>query len=128
MLKTMKEFTGFEINGYAADESGFADLTKQNKKSDDAHQNVSNGLILKNHEGKGVAGVSNDDHPPFQLTLGKAFEGGIHPSIKETPFCNSQIILKKQPKDKLQLINVTKQLNGLNKKIKRVKNIGPLKA
>ena len=73
----MKEFTGFEINGYDADESGFADLTK-NTKSDDAHQNVFNGLVLKNHKGKGVVGVSKDDHPPFQLTLGKAFEDEIY--------------------------------------------------
>ena len=75
----MKAYTGFESNGYDADSSGFADL-EIGKKGDDAHQNVfKGGLILKNHKGKGVVGIANDDHPPFELTLGKSFEGGTHP-------------------------------------------------
>ena len=80
----MKAYTGFESNGYDADSSGFADLTtKENTKSDDAHQNVFKGkLILNNHKGKGVVGIANDDHPSFELTLWKSFEGGSHPTTR----------------------------------------------
>ena len=59
-----------------------AGLPKQNTKSDDAHQNVFNGLVLKNHKGKSVVGIANDDHPSFELTLGKSFEGGLHPTTR----------------------------------------------